>query len=416
MKKNFLAGALTTCLLMTGCGNNSGNAETLDIKAKEVSIETFSVATGSDEIQMEEPPKVTKAGIDWSRAPRFDNYASLIEYLNDSKKNLQTYQPVVFVNGFNPDNNYVAKVRGFWTLRYTNYGNGCMLYEITNYPGERVAWAYLHNDTSFLSNEEKQLYNVAVQIVNEAKNFSSDALYQELYLHDAIIERATYYTEHPQKRFSRFQTATGALIDGKANCQGYTDAFYMLATMCGFKVDKVVGDSVNSAKNTWEGHTWNTISFDKYNTSYFVDVTWDDEVNNFNGEIFNGYIYFNTSTNVAGADHRWYSDNVPKNLPADPDGFNYYHYRAKEYNVKDEYFGGWCRSATDALQVIAERIARQGYGLSRMEAPYDNYYGNQSNAINYLKNLLSNSYGWRGRFSLISARRGNYMYITVRAY
>ena len=405
MKKFFLTGALTACLLLTACGNNSVKSESLDLQATETpAVETFSVCAQSEEVTREENSKATKAQIDWSRAPRFDNFDALVEYLNNCKKNLQTYQPVLCVNGFKPDSNKIPNTRPIWSLSWTDYGNGRILYQITNYPGERVAYAYTHGDTSFLSAEEKRLYDTAVKIVNDAKNFSSDLLYQELYIHDRITDKATYYTQNPQPKLARFQTATGALLDGKANCQGYSDAFYMLATMCGISADKVCGDANGS-------HVWNSVSFN--NGSYFVDVTWNDEKCKFDNMAYDYYIYFNAPTNVIGSDHQWYTAHVPKNLQSAPDGRNFYHSIAYQ-NSNGRYFGAWSKTAEDALGHIAYRIANQGYALSWVEAPYTEKYTNVDNAINYTLNQLSNR-GWYGQIYMNVQWRGNYMYFTAKA-
>ncbi|MBR2520049.1 MAG: hypothetical protein IKE46_09740 [Selenomonadaceae bacterium] len=413
MKKFFLASVLTACLLFANCGDVFADpvaGEKIDFHAKPVAeIETHGIGTeiAEEEVTPQDKSAATKQQIDWSRAPRFDNFDALVEYLNNCKKNLQTWQPVVCVNGFVPNSKQIPNIRAIQWLSWTDYGNGRILYQITNYPGERVAWAYTHNDTSFLSNEEKRLYNIGVQLVNDAKNFSSDALYQELYLHDRITDRATYYTENPQPKLARFQSALGALIDGKANCQGYSDAFYMLATMCGFTVDKVCGFGDN------DSHTWNSITFG--NASYFVDVTWNDGKCVFNNVPYNYYIYFNTPTNIFGADHRWYTAHVPQNLLANPDDRNFYHSKAYT-NSNGRYFGAWSRTPEDALAHIAYRIAKQGYKVSWVEAPYNSYYANVNNSLNYLlNNQLSSRYGWRGYVSMNVKRVGNLMYYTAEA-
>ncbi|MBR1647264.1 MAG: hypothetical protein IJ685_10885 [Selenomonadaceae bacterium] len=426
MQKLFLTGALTACLLFTGCGEDVAS-NTVDENIDEDSSENIgeklgrkidfnakamekvrTYGSGTELVAEEILPQentATKRNIDWKNAPHFNNFDSLVEYLNDCKKNLQTYQPVI-CDDFVPDSEKIPDIRAIQWLSWTDYGNGRILYEITNYPGERVAWAYTHNDTSFLSNEEKNLYNVAVQIVNDAKKFSSDLLYQELYLHDAITSRAEYYTENPQPKLARFQSALGALIDGKANCQGYSDAFYMLATMCGLQADKVCGYGDD------EAHTWNTISFG--NESYFVDVTWDDGKCVFNNVPYNYYIYFNTPTNVLGSDHRWYTAHAPQNLQTNPDGRNFYHTKAYD-SSGGKYFGAWSLTAEDALGHIAYRIANQGYKISWIEAPYNETYTNVNNALNYLLNDLKNR-GWGGHVNMnVQWRGGKYMYFTVEA-
>ena len=72
----------------------------------------------------------------------------------------------------------------------------------------------------------------------------------------------------------RNKTAIGALIDGYAQCQGFTDAFYMLGRMCGLNVGRIGGTKDNGKIL----HAWNWITFSD-GKSYCVDVTLDDGYN-----------------------------------------------------------------------------------------------------------------------------------------
>ena len=350
--------------------------------------------------------------IDWDAAPRFGNPKDLVNYLNTCKNNLKTYVPVVLTDGFSPDVNDIVTLKSFLWLQYTDFGrdgkNTRMLYEITNYPGERVAYAYLHNDISFLDDEERQLYDEAVKIVNAAKYNSDNFLRQELYIHDAITDRTTYYTENPMPTYARFKTATGALLDGKANCQGYSDAFYMLCTMCGFNVDKVSG------YGNGELHIWNTINFGD-DKNYFVDVTFNDASFTFNGSNkYNNYIYFNAPTDVIKATHKWFSDYVPQNLQKYPD--ERYFFYTPEYNKSNgKFFGTHANSAEEALQHIAYNIARRGCRFSYVVAPYNETYYDSKYSLNRLLHDFLPRYDWKGYVILNVNYRGNYMFFTADA-
>lgn len=351
--------------------------------------------------------------IDWDAAPRFGNQKDLVNYLNTCKNDLKTYVPVVLTDGFSPEVNDIVTLRSFLWLQYTEIdsddaGNIYMLYEITNYPGERVAYAYLHNDISFLDAEEIQLYNVAVEIVDAAKRDSDNFMRQELYIHDAITARTTYYSEDPMPTYARFKTAIGALLDGKANCQGYSDAFYMLGTMCGFNVDKVSGYGKGNL------HIWNTINFGD-DRNYFVDVTFDDASFTFKGKNnYNDYIYFNAPTDVIKATHKWFADYVPENLQEYPDG-RYFFY-TPEYDLSGgKYFGTHVNSAENALQRIAYNITQRGQKFSYVVAPYDKKYVDVDYSLNHLLNDLLPRYGWRGYVVLNVTRRGDYMFFTADA-
>ncbi|MBR4903118.1 MAG: hypothetical protein IKZ53_00435 [Selenomonadaceae bacterium] len=422
MRKVFLAGTLTVCLLFTGCGEDKNadtdtksKLKTLDFQVNNTSgFQRQAVNCEGESIEAENQSVVNKSAmnqIDWSSAPTFNNQPDFIRYLRDCRIDLEETLPVVFTNGFKPDVNDAIKVVPTWYMEWTykslDSKTTAYLFEISEYPGERVAWAYKNGDNSFLNEDEMKLYNLAVKIVNDAKNFSNNLLWQELYIHDRITELATYYTEKPQPAYARFQTAIGALIDGKANCQGYTDAFYMLGNMCGIKVGKVNGYANNGM------HTWNTVNFNDDRT-YFTDVTWDDATFKFNdtGE-YPTFAYFNASTDIAGTTHQWFADYVPQNLQQTPDGRDFY-FTHEYFNSNEQYFGYHFDSAQSALDYIAKRIAN-GWRLSWMCAPYDSYYADYKNSLNYLLQSLTNL-GWRGNVKIHVLNRGNkYLFITVDA-
>ncbi len=69
------------------------------------------------------------------------------------------------------------------------------------------------------------------------------------------------------------------LPDGKANCQGYADAFYLLASLAGFDV-RILGS---------DDHAWNSICIN--NNWYTVDATFND-INDHASDV-KTYIWFN---------------------------------------------------------------------------------------------------------------------------
>lgn len=401
MKKIFSTALLAASIFISGCGD-SANQDNQDNQDK-TTIETkfienvAAVAASTD--------------IDWESAPRFDNKIDLAAYLNECRKNLITSVPVVLTNGFLPDMQDLFNGVPVLSVHSTTYNKSDKLhyvdYELTNYPGERVAYAYLHGDTSFLNEEEMKLYNEAEHIIKGAKyNSSGNPLYEELAIHDAITRRSTYYTEEPQPEFARFKTATGALIDGKANCQGYADAFYMLGTMCGFNVDKILGIADG------DSHVWNTINFGDGKT-YFVDVTFDDpSFNSADTRDHNIYIYFNAPTDVVKATHSWYSEYAPMDLQDKPD--RRYFYYTKEYEKsRGKHFGTHAESAEKALDIIAYHTVKQGWSLSYVAAPYDAKYSDPNVAVHYLTDKVLPSYNWSGKVWLNVVNCGDYMFFTA---
>lgn len=214
---------------------------------------------------------------DWSQAPRIGTKAELARYIECERRKGHTTFHIVLTNELKTskeefDNGFKERAgKQFMKMAYvlvadihgTHFTDGTiqMTCKITEYPGTRVANAYLHGDTSNLTMEEANLYNIAVGIVDEANKRSSE-VEKARFIHDEICKRVKDYKDEN----NRNKTAVGALIDGYAQCQGFTDAFYMLGLMSRLNVCRI-GGYFNK-----EPHVWNWITFSD-GKSYCVDVT-----------------------------------------------------------------------------------------------------------------------------------------------
>ena len=162
------------------------------------------------------------------------------------------------------------------------------------YPGQRILWAWEHDDLSCLDEAELQAYEVAVDLVEQAKAEvgSDDLIALELWLHDWICDNVVYHNPSTYVNAEdyvglRELTCIGAFLDGDVNCQGYTDAFYVLGTMAGMEIYKVFGASE-------EGHCWNAIWLNDW--LYTVDVTYADTALGEDGEQL--YVWFNNALSL----------------------------------------------------------------------------------------------------------------------
>ena len=87
-------------------------------------------------------------------------------------------------------------------------------------------------------------------------------------IHDYIITHCEYDTAHKGKGEGVWQTAYGALINGKAICSGYADAFLLLMNTLNIPCQSIGG-------TTSEGHHgWNLVQVD--GNWYHIDLTFDD--------------------------------------------------------------------------------------------------------------------------------------------
>ena len=101
-------------------------------------------------------------------------------------------------------------------------------------------------------------------------------------LHDRLIDTVTYVSTDND------QNAYGALVEGKAVCNGYSKAYQHLMIKAGIPAWYVRGNSINPTTQKTEGHAWNLVKLD--GEWYYTDVTWDDQ----GEDIF--YTYFNITT------------------------------------------------------------------------------------------------------------------------
>ncbi|MBQ8961588.1 MAG: hypothetical protein IJ071_10325 [Ruminococcus sp.] len=97
-----------------------------------------------------------------------------------------------------------------------------------------------------------------------------DEYHKVLYVHDYIAENCSY--DHAALNAGNdmlIYTAYGALVNGKAVCQGYAEAFSYIMELLGIEAGTVQGDTYNFA-----GHAWNYVKVD--GEYYWLDITWDD--------------------------------------------------------------------------------------------------------------------------------------------
>lgn len=121
-------------------------------------------------------------------------------------------------------------------------------------------------------------------------------------IHDWLCKNVTYTLEG-----ENVATAYGAIVEGKALCEGYAKAFQYLAHRCGIQALIATGEATNSSGRT-ESHAWNIVQCN--GNWYQADITWDDpRVSNMSESekpLF--YDYFLITTRRIKADHVFKDD------------------------------------------------------------------------------------------------------------
>lgn len=134
----------------------------------------------------------------------------------------------------------------------------------------------------------KTAYNQKVNELISGLNGKSDYEKSKV-LHDKLIDTVTYEIT------DKDQTSYGALVEGKAVCNGYTRAYQHLLQEVGIASWYVSGSRKSPGSATSEPHAWNLVKID--GSWYYTDVTWDDQID----KTF--YSYFNITTKQLKAEH-----------------------------------------------------------------------------------------------------------------
>ena len=149
--------------------------------------------------------------------------------------------------------------------------------------------------TASAADREAQLSQKINQIVAGIPSSATSDAEKALYLHDYVVKNVTY------KKEGDHQTAAGALLDGKAVCAGYADAYLRLLTAVGIEAHTITGDAINAAGQR-ESHAWTMVVID--GKCLFTDVTWDDPfINGKQDPNYISYEFFNITLEQMNKDH-----------------------------------------------------------------------------------------------------------------
>ena len=115
----------------------------------------------------------------------------------------------------------------------------------------------------------------------------------ELCLHDGICERCIY-----KKLSDNSKNAYGAISEGAAICEGYSDAFTLGMMYLGLPCCQLWGEAINNEGKS-EAHAWNVAEID--GELYHVDITWDDAKEKEDSVML--YSYFNVTDEEISRNH-----------------------------------------------------------------------------------------------------------------
>ena len=221
------------------------------------------------------------------------------------------------------------------------------------YPGVRMAKAWRSGDMSALSEEERAVCARAQALVQQARAETQGERELELWLHDWICQNVAYdnsgQTPAPgELALARHWTCVGAMNDGRANCQGFADTFYLLGTLAGFDVRYQFGKADD------ELHVWNAIELS--GKWYYVDVTYD----NFSDTFANSagtYRFFNFAGDQMGTHRCRTHAEVADVAGATDSGYDYYRSRNAVVNTLSQAASYSIEQRRGGTQIVHVRLS-----------------------------------------------------------
>ncbi len=323
MKLTKLLALLLALLLLAGCGGNAPTETTVPPTETTQAPQIKEIFTAADMQGIDSTEKnLVFNDIDFSQQPHFTNQLGMEDYIRDCLANRcrnilftceKSAMPQILAGEF--CETYMVA----WCnpkMEPGEYGIHYMI-SVTYYPGDNVAWAYLNNDISTLTEDELELYEAAViwlseHITEDMTDYEKcAAIYGYLsgnvqYSNELFENLNTSYT------FDRGITAYGAMIDHLTICQGYADAFDMLTSMLGMNCCQIFGQGNGP-------HNWNMIQLD--GNWYHVDCTWGAGFGGVDGRCNWSYLF--ASDAQLGRTHSWDRESYPD---ASDDSLFYYTY------------------------------------------------------------------------------------------
>ena len=210
------------------------------------------------------------------------------------------------------------------------------------YSGEdTVIQLYSYLSADACTQAIKQLNAKIEEIISSMAGDISE-LNREIYLFEQLAKDC-FYDDAAAQNTDIWQSYTsyGALVNGRAVCEGYSRAMQLLLSYAGIHSRIVYGEADGGL------HMWNLVRID--GEWYHLDAAWNDS------NTLVSYRYFNVTDQVIQKDHT-----ISGNLSALPECTSEAagYYQAKGVKITG-FDGGADKTVIDALVQAAEKEARQ---------------------------------------------------------
>lgn len=225
-----------------------------------------------------------------------NSFSDILNQTNGSELLGQYYQSAIEAYTYdNPEIFYLSPNKMYLNIETTTFGNSVTYNIYINNGNENNYFIDEFTSQAQVESAISQIEQVKNQII---QNRSGNAYDDIRMVHDYLVENIEYDTSLSQ---SNIYNVYGALVNGRAVCEGYARSFKYLMDELGIPCTLVIGTGTNSQGQT-ENHAWNYVQLN--GTWYAIDCTWDDPVSS-TGYVSQSsrYRYFLKGSNEFLQDH-----------------------------------------------------------------------------------------------------------------
>ena len=199
-----------------------------------------------------------------------NSFSDILNQANGSDLLGKYYQSAIEAYTYdNPEIFYLSPNKMYLNIETTTLGNSITYNVYINNGNENNYFIDEFTSQAQVENAISQIEQVKNQIL---QNRSGNVYDDIKMVHDYLVENIEYDTTVSQ---SNIYNVYGALVNGRAVCEGYARSFKYLMDELGIPCTLVIGTGTNSQGQT-ENHAWNYVQLN--GNWYAIDCTWDDPV------------------------------------------------------------------------------------------------------------------------------------------
>ena len=226
-----------------------------------------------------------------------NGFSNILNQANGSDLLGKYYQSAIEAYTYdNPEIFYLSPNKMYLNIETTTIGSNVTYNVFINNGNENNY--FIDEFTS--QGQVESAINQIEQTKNQILQNRSENTYDNIKMvHDYLVESIEYDTTISQ---SNIYNVYGALVNGRAVCEGYARSFKYLMDELDIPCTLVIGTGTNSQGET-ENHAWNYVQLN--GNWYAIDCTWDDPVSSTGYVSQNSkYRYFLKGSNDFSKDHK----------------------------------------------------------------------------------------------------------------